>query len=98
AVFVIMIPSLPRSLRNTIVVLMGFGLAGMYVVVPGMAGTILGLFTGGDTSVSSRTDSYGKALEFLSVSPVFGRGSGTFMPSYHIFDNQYLLMAIETGM
>lgn len=98
AAFLIMIPTLPRSLRNFMIVMLGFGMVALYVVVPGMAGTIKGLFGGDDTSVSSRTSSYGTAIEFLKVSPIFGRGSGTLLPSYHIFDNQYLLMLIETGV
>jgi len=98
AVFAIMIPSLPRAMRNLMLVMLCFGLAGMYVMVPGMAGTIMGLFTGQDTSVSSRTGSYGTAVNFLQLSPIFGRGLGTFLPSYHIFDNQFLLLLIETGI
>lgn len=98
AVFLILIPTWPRPLRHGVGIMMVFGFAAMYVAVPGMAGTILGLFSGGDTSVSSRTGSYDAASEFLAVSPFFGRGLGTFLPSYHIFDNQYLLLAIETGI
>ncbi|WP_334123111.1 O-antigen ligase family protein [Glutamicibacter sp.] len=98
AAFLIMIPTLPRALRNFMFVMLGFGMVAMYVVVPGMAGTIMGLFGGDDTSVSSRTSAYGTSVEFLKVSPIFGRGSGTFLPNYHILDNQYLLMLIETGV
>lgn len=98
AVFLILLPTWPRPLRQGVGIMMGFGFAAMYVAVPGMAGTILGLFSGSDTSVSSRTGSYGAASEFLAVSPIFGRGLGTFLPSYHIFDNQYLLLVIETGI
>ncbi|WP_411732512.1 O-antigen ligase family protein [Paeniglutamicibacter sp.] len=98
AVFVILIPSWPRAFRHGIGIMLVFGFATMYVAVPGMAGTILGLFSGSDTSVSSRTGSYDAASEFLAVSPFFGRGLGTFLPAYHIFDNQYLLLVIETGI
>jgi O-antigen ligase len=81
------------------------GLVAMFAVVfltvPGMIGTLLGLFTGissGDTSVASRVASYGVAEEYFRQRPAFGRGIGTFLPSYRIFDNQYLLSLVEIGV
>jgi O-antigen ligase len=56
------------------------------------------MFTQEDASVTSRTDSYDTALSFFSISPLFGRGFGTFLPAYRIVDNQYLLSAIEIGI
>ena len=97
AVFLIMLPALPRAMRGVMIVMMCFGMAAVYALVPGMAGTIVGVFFEPDPSVSSRTGSYDIALEFLRVSPVFGRGLGTFLPTYHIFDNQFVLLLIETG-
>jgi polysaccharide biosynthesis protein PslJ len=72
---------------------------GVYLAIPGMLGTLIGLFTGisDDGSAASRTDSYGLAWVFIEASPVFGRGFATFLPSYRILDNQYLGLLIETG-
>jgi O-antigen ligase len=74
-------------------------LMGVYLAIPGMLGTLMGLFTGisNDGSAASRTDSYGLAWAFIAESPVFGRGFATFLPSYRILDNQYLGLLIETG-
>lgn len=72
----------------------------VFVAVPGMVATITSLFGGsaGDSSVTSRVDSYGMAVDLLGRYPVFGRGFGTFLPRYRIFDNQYLLALVETGV
>ena len=75
--------------------------AAVFVAVPGMGGTIAGLFSGvasADSSVASRVDSYGVAADYFSRAPIIGRGFGTFLPSYRIFDNQYLLGLVETGV
>lgn len=80
------------------------GLAGLlavvFLAVPGVAGSILGLFTvigKGDPSVLSRVESYAIADAYISQSPLFGRGIGTFLPRYRIFDNEYLLLLVEIG-
>ncbi|MFD7310140.1 O-antigen ligase family protein [Promicromonospora sp. NPDC059942] len=74
-------------------------LAGL-VVAPGMLSSILGLFTGAseDPSVTSRTGSFDLAGEFIARDPLFGRGLGTFLPTYRIFDNQYLLLLVTVGL
>jgi O-antigen ligase len=72
----------------------------VFVTVPGMVGTISGLFGGVvsvDSSIGSRVDSYGLAGDFFNRAPIIGRGFGTFLPRYRIFDNQYLLALVETG-
>jgi polysaccharide biosynthesis protein PslJ len=58
------------------------------------------LFTGvsEDASIASRTGSYELAEEFISRSPLFGRGLGTFLPKYRILDNGYLGMLIGGGI
>lgn len=74
--------------------------AAVFVAVPGMGGTIAGLFSGVasvDSSIASRVDSYAVALDYFSRAPIIGRGFGTFLPRYRIFDNQYLLGLVETG-
>lgn len=99
-VLLLLIPTWSRSTRRrayAVIVTMG---AVMYVTIPGLLGTITGLFTGisNEDSAKSRTDSYGIAFEFVQRNPVFGRGFGTFLPSYRILDNQYLGFLIETGV
>jgi O-antigen ligase len=76
-------------------------LAVVFLAVPGIMGTLLGLFTNissGDTSVNSRVAGYTIAEEYFRQRPVFGRGIGTFLPRYRIFDNQYLLSLVEIGV
>ena len=67
---------------------------------PGLLGSLKGLFTsvGQDSSVNSRTESYGIALDFFARSPLLGRGYATFLPRYRIFDNEYLLLLIDVGV
>lgn len=98
AVFLILFPTWPAHVRRGMAILLLMGMAVVYFAVPGMGGTILGMFAGNDTSVISRTDSYDTVREFLQVSPIFGRGFGTFLPSYRILDNQYLITMLETGL
>jgi len=73
----------------------------VFITVPGMVGTISGLFggfVGLDSSVASRVDSFPLAMSYFSRAPVLGRGFGTFLPRYRIFDDQYLLALVEMGV
>lgn len=94
-------PALKHSQRlAATVVFIGLS-AGLFVTVPGLAGTVLGLFRGitsPDSSVISRIDSFAVASTYIDRAPFFGRGLGTFMPQYRIFDNQYLLALVEIGI
>jgi polysaccharide biosynthesis protein PslJ len=96
----LMIPAMSRRARAGVLVIGGILLMFTYVTVPGMLGTIIGLFTGisGDDSAKSRTDSYSLAWQFISHQPIFGRGFYTFLPEYRILDNQYLATLIEMGV
>jgi polysaccharide biosynthesis protein PslJ len=96
----VMVPSLPRAQRRVAIACTGAVVLLAYLLVPGLIGTLLGLFTGisSDSSALSRTDSYALAGRFITQSPVFGRGFSTFLPEYRILDNQYLLTLIETGV
>ncbi|MCD9196885.1 O-antigen ligase family protein [Aeromicrobium wangtongii] len=87
-----------RRLVGGLVVLV-FGGA-MFLTVPGLLGSLLGLFTGlgDDSSAQSRSGSYDIAGEFIARSPVFGRGLFTFLPRYRILDNQYLGLMIDVGI
>lgn len=72
----------------------------LFAAVPHLFGTITALFrnVGNDPSIASRTDSYDLAFEFIFQSPLFGRGLGTFLPKYRIFDNQYLGLLVGVGL
>ncbi|WP_421741991.1 O-antigen ligase family protein [Cellulomonas sp.] len=86
--------------RRTVLAL---GLGGAIVLVaavPRLTRSIVGLFAGAeeDPSITSRTGSLDMAWWFLSQHPLFGRGLGTFMPKYRIFDNQYLNLLVGVGV
>lgn len=72
----------------------------VYFTVPGLAGTLRGLFQGAaeDPSVQSRTGSYAVVTHLVGQSPFLGRGYGTFLPRYWILDNMYLQAVIEIGL
>jgi O-antigen ligase len=99
-VLAILLPSWPRARRAVALMVVGAGLGAVYVMLPGVLGTMLRLFTGisEDDSARSRTDSYALAFELIRQNPMFGRGLSTFLPSYRILDNQYLGLLIEAGI
>ncbi|WP_125774729.1 O-antigen ligase family protein [Antribacter gilvus] len=80
----------------------GFGVAGAVAglaVAPQVFDSILGLFSDSeDPSITSRTDSFGMAADFIARDPLFGRGLGTFLPKYRIFDNEYLVLLVSVGI
>jgi O-antigen ligase len=89
--------------RQRRLLVLGTGLAGllaMMVVTPNLLNSIIGMFTGAaeDPSITSRTDSFSLAFDFIANNPLFGRGLGTFLPKYRIFDNQYLLLLVTIGI
>lgn len=98
-VLIVLLPSWPPARRKVAYLSVVVGLGAVYLLLPGVLGTMLRLFTGisDDGSARSRTDSYGLAFDFIAQHPLFGRGISTFLPSYRILDNQYLGLLIETG-
>lgn len=97
--FVILIPAWSKSMRRRAYVA-SVGLVGaIYIVTPGLLGTLRGLFTvgGDDSSITSRTNGYSTALGMLENNPIIGRAFGTFLPEYVIVDNQYLGLLVELG-
>jgi O-antigen ligase len=85
-----------RALMLSIPALLAFS-----SVVPGLLGTIRGLFAawGSDSSIQYRTNDYDLIFEFVSERPLFGRGPGTFLPErYFVVDNQYLITLVTTGI
>lgn len=90
----------PARRRRTFLVGAGALGVALFAAVPKLFGTIIGLFSNvdEDPSISSRTDSYSLFGEFFLHSPLFGRGLGTFLPKYRIFDNQYLGLLVGVGL
>jgi O-antigen ligase len=99
-VLIMLLPTWDRRLRTRAIAFIVALMCVLYLTVPGLLGTLTSLFTGisEDSSAQSRTDSYSLAFEFIRRQPIFGRGFKTFLPSYRILDNQYLLTTIETGI
>jgi O-antigen ligase len=91
---------LDRQARRLGLVGLAIAGVGIFLLVPGMLGSLLGLFTGigSDSSAQSRFDSYPVAMAYATHSILFGRGLGTFLPRYRIFDNEYLLLLVEIGV
>ena len=84
---------------------MGVGGLGFLVVIkvvsPGLLGTFLSLFqhAHSDSSVQWRTHDYTTAEQLISQHLWLGRGMGTwYAPKHEVFDNQYLLTAVDSGL
>ena len=95
-----MIPMFPRRYRGLVIV-GGLVLAAAAVIaIPGLLTTTLNLFTGAsnDPSTQSRTGGIARAPGFIAASPLVGAGFGTFLPRYYIFDNEWVLVAVELGL
>ncbi|WP_370946353.1 O-antigen ligase family protein [Amycolatopsis sp. cg5] len=72
----------------------------MRFMVPGLVGTLYGLFAeiGTDTSISGRTDDYATSSVYIAQHPLLGRGLGTYLPNkYGPLDNQYLGTLVQNG-
>lgn len=98
AVLVVLIPTWDRQVRRKAAWAGLGGAIALYLMVPGLSGTIIGMFSGADPSVDSRTDSFSAIGGYVEASPFLGRGLGTMSPEYRIFDNQYIVLLIEIGI
>jgi len=89
----------PPLLRRWLVSLGVLGVGLVALVWPRMTRIIVSLFDNpeADPSITSRTDSFDFAWAFTAQHPWFGRGTGTFLPKYRIFDNQYLVQLVSVG-
>ncbi|WP_448059306.1 O-antigen ligase family protein [Cellulomonas hominis] len=98
-VLAILVPVWPRGVRIRVLSAVVGLCTVVFLTVPGMIGTLTGLFTtiSDDSSARSRTESYALVWEFVARAPVIGRGFSTFLPGYRILDNQYLVLLIEVG-
>ncbi|ACZ83671.1 O-antigen ligase family protein [Streptosporangium roseum] len=73
----------------------------MRIMVPGLLGTFYGLFAnfGNDDSIRYRTHDYEVAAHEIAKHLWLGRGAGTwYAPKHQVFDNQYILSTVETGL
>jgi len=97
---VLVVPSIPARLRLKVLGAAAVLLTAMVFAVPGMLGTVRGLFLGigNDSSTLSRVDSLGLAFEIVGRHPMLGLGFGAFLPQELILDNQVVLMMIELGV
>ena len=97
---VVILPALPPSQRKLLVGGSAVAAVATFVSVPGLLGSVAGLFTGisADGSAQSRTNSYQLVWEYFTRHPFFGRGFSTFLPAHRILDNQYLGMLMDVGL
>ena len=97
---VLFLPAWPARLRRRVYLAVVAFVAAAAIALHGFLGTILSLFSGigDDSSTVSRLDSYAVAWSFIMRDPVFGRGTGTFLPEYWILDNQFLGSLVEIGV
>jgi O-antigen ligase len=95
-----MIPAMPARYRAGIIGAGAAVAAVIFALSPGLLSTTFRLFSGAaqDPSTLSRTRALERIPEFMSTSPLVGSGFGIFLPRYYIFDNQWVLMAIEVGI
>ncbi|AXX29114.1 O-antigen ligase family protein [Actinosynnema pretiosum subsp. pretiosum] len=97
---VVMVATMPKRRKLTVVLVGGGFFLGASLVVPGLFGTLRGMFSNisDDPSVKARTSDYEAANEQIALHPLLGRGFGTFLPTKNpILDNQFLLTMIENG-
>lgn len=92
--------TLPKGRKSSVLLVGGGFFMGASAVIPGLFGTLRGMFSNisNDPSVKARTADYADAWEQVYLHPWYGRGFGTYLPDkYSILDNQYLLTLIENG-
>lgn len=99
-VVLILLPTWTRQQRAVALGGSAALLLAVFVAVPGVLGSIRGMFSGisSDPSAQSRLVNFDIVWEFVARAPLFGRGSGTFLPAYRIFDNQFLLLLVTVGV
>ncbi len=93
-----MMPFWDARLRRRVVALGIAGAGAVMTALPSVLRAIMEMFEGGDSSVDSRTGSWDFAFQVFATNRLFGRGFGTFLPSYRILDNQLLLLVLEIGI
>ncbi|MFV8182716.1 O-antigen ligase family protein [Streptomyces sp. AF1B] len=102
-VALVMVPRWKPARRWAAIGVLTGSVAVFKVLVPGLIGTITGLFasflSNSDSSTQARTVKYSAIVPYLKEHPLFGRGFGTFTPDLYFFtDNQYMLGLAEMGL
>ncbi|MET4637662.1 O-antigen ligase family protein [Mycetocola sp. 2940] len=94
-----MLPAVPRRYLPATLGVGTIVAFAVFAASPGLLSTTIGLFTGigDDPSTQSRTRGVELVPGFMSHSPLIGTGYGIFLPRYYIFDNQWVLLAVELG-
>lgn len=92
-------PGVPKRYRWRAVAIAAVLVTVMTFAVPGLLGTVRGMFLSidDDPSAQSRTNSRDDAIAIALRNPLFGQGFGTFQPRELVMDNQYLTLFIEGG-
>jgi len=101
-VILVMVPRWKPQRRWGSIGVLLVSVGALKVVIPGLIGTILTLFStflsNSDSSTQARTVKYSAIGPYLREHPLFGRGFGTFTPDLYFFtDNQYMLTLAEMG-
>ncbi len=100
---VVMLPAWSWRIRFNIVVPSMVLLISLIFTMPGLLGTVVGLFGGwgNDPSVQGRTEDWGLIMEkgWMTGHWILGRGEGTFIPTiYTWLDDQWLQTLIGGGI
>jgi hypothetical protein len=96
-----LLPTWPKARRHAAYAVLFVSAVIMRMIIPGLMGTILNLFSGIGTESSSaaRTGDYGAVGERFAQHPWLGQGFGTTTPqNFRVLDNQYLATLVETGI
>jgi lipopolysaccharide exporter len=97
---IVILPTWPKTSRRFAYLVIFGSIFVFEAVIPGLLGTIRGLFAGiaTDSSAQERTGAFSLAAPLISHHPLLGQGFGTLLPEYFFFtDDQYLNSLVETG-
>lgn len=101
AAAIVLVPTWPRRRRIQTVLVASVFVVVMRLLIPGLIGTLLSLFSNlsGDPSIQHRTEDYARADIQIAMHPWLGKGFGTYLPAkYGPLDNQYLGTLVENGI
>ncbi|MFI7607397.1 O-antigen ligase family protein [Micromonospora sp. NPDC049366] len=101
AIGVMFVTVWPWRTRYNMALVGGAVLGALFIVKPGLIGTLRAMFLAGeqDSSISARTEDYAVVAEFFAQRPWLGRGPGTLIPTIYLYlDNQWLLTLVTGGI
>lgn len=99
--FGVLLAGWPRKWRIRALLIAPAGIVALRILVPGLVGTLIALFTNlfKDDSVKGRTSDFGVVFPVYLDHPWLGRGFSTFLPRYYrILDNQLFGFLLELGL